>query len=246
MSATPLRLPLKSREVEYPSSDGKPMAETGLHRSEMMYAIEALQEHFLDVPDVYVSGNLLLYYVEGDPRRSISPDVLVAKGVADAKTCRDVYKVWEEGQAPCWVLEVTSKSTRTEDLRKKMDLYRDLGVEEYFLFDPREEYLHPSLQGFRLARSRGSEYRPLPLDVDGSLVSPVLGVRLLREGQKLRLLHAGTGAAYLRTEEKSLARRQAEERASREAEARRQAEERAARLEAELARLRRGPTWSQQ
>jgi Uma2 family endonuclease len=267
MSATPLRLPLKSREVEYPSSDGKPMAETDLHRDEMVYVIEALQEHFRDAPDVYVSGNLLLYYVEGKPRFSISPDVLVAKGVADAKARRDVYKVWEEGQVPCWVLEVTSKTTRAEDLRKKKDLYRDLGVEEYFLFDPREEYLDPSLQGFRLSQARGGTYRPLPLQADGSLVSSVLGVVFRREGERLRLSQVRTGETYLRSSEKDLARRtaeeqalreaaarreaeerasrevearrEAEERAVREADARREAEQRAARLEAELARLRR-------
>ena len=76
MSAIPLGRPLKSREVEYPSSDGKPMAEIDLHRDEMIYVIEALQKHFRDAPDVYVSGNLLLYYVEGEPRYSISPDAL--------------------------------------------------------------------------------------------------------------------------------------------------------------------------
>jgi Uma2 family endonuclease len=225
MSAIPLGRPLKSREVEYPSSDGKPMAETDLHRDEMIYVIEALQEHFRDVPDVYVSGNLLLYYVEGEPRYSISPDALVAKGLADAKSRRDIYKVWEEGRSPCFVMEVTSRSTRQEDLRKKKDLYRQLGVDEYFLFDPREEYLEPPLQGFRLVNGPGGEYRPLPTREDGSLLSPVLGVLFRREGEGLRLVHARTGEPYLR--------------ASENVEARRQSEVRARRLEEELARLRR-------
>lgn len=73
MSAIPLRRPLKNREVEYPSSDGKPMAESDLHRDEMFYVIQALQEHFRDAEDVYVSGNLLLYYVEGEPRFASLP-----------------------------------------------------------------------------------------------------------------------------------------------------------------------------
>lgn len=80
-------IPLK-REVEYPSSDGKPMAETDLHREEMMYVIGALGEHFRDKPDVYVSGNLLLYFVEGDPSRSVSPDALVTLGLPHAKELR--------------------------------------------------------------------------------------------------------------------------------------------------------------
>ena len=231
MSAIPLGRPLNSREVEYPSSDGKPMAETDLHRDEMIYVIEALQEHFRDVSDVYVSGNLLLYYVEGEPRYSISPDALVAKGLDDAKSRRDIYKVWEEGRGPCWVMEVTSRSTRQEDLRKKKDLYRQLGVEEYFLFDPREEYLEPSLQGFRLIGGPGGDYRPIPTQDDGSLLSPILGILFQREGQGLRLVDVRTGKLYLRAFEGAQARRQLEERAE-------SAERRAAALEAELARLR--------
>jgi Uma2 family endonuclease len=256
MSAIPLGRPLKSREVEYPSSDGKPMAESDLHRDEMIYVIEALQEHFLDVPDVYVSGNLLLYYVEGESRYSISPDALVAKGLADAKSRRDIYKVWEEGRVPCWVMEVTSRSTRQEDLRKKKDLYRQLGVEEYFLFDPREEYLVPSLQGFRLVDGPGGvdgEYWPVLPEEDGSLLSAALGIVFRREGQGLRMINARTGEPYLRSRENVEARRQSEDwarretlRAEREAAARKEAEMRAAQetqarqaLEAEIAELRR-------
>jgi Uma2 family endonuclease len=267
MSAIPLARPLKNREVEYPSSDGKPMAETDFHRDEMIYVIEALQKHFRDALDVYVSGNLLLYYVEGEPRYSISPDALVAKGMADAKSRRDTYKVWEEGRVPYWVMEVTSRSTRQEDLRKKKDLYRQLGVEEYFLFDPREEYLTPSLQGFRLADGPGSEYRPVPPEPDGSLVSPTLGIVFRREEEGLRLFDARTGEPYLRALEESDARRQSDERARKEASRaedaalrarqesvraqreaeraeqqaalREDAERRAAQLEAEIDRLRR-------
>jgi Uma2 family endonuclease len=239
MSAIPLGRPLKSREVEYPSSDGKPMAETDLHRDEMMYLIEALRNHFRDVPDVYVSGNILLYYVEGEPRYSISPDALVAKGLTDAKSQRDIYKVWEEGRPPCWVMEVTSRSTRQEDLRKKKDLYRQLGVDEYFLFDPREEYLEPSLQGFRLVNGPGGEYRPMVPKEDGSLLSPILGVIFQRKGQTLRLVNARTGQLYLRGPEESEARQQAEERAQREALRADQELQTRQALEAEIARLRR-------
>ena len=234
----------KRGEVEYPCSDGKPM-ESDLHRIEMWYSIYALKAHFRDVPDVYVSGNLFIYYVEGEPRYRVAPDTFVAKGVPNAKDLRDLYKVWEEGQPPCFVLEITAKSTRTEDLYKKKGLYRSLGVEEYLLYDPLEEYLSPSLQGFRLAQGPGSEYLPLALEADGSLVSSVLGVVFRREGQRLRLIDARTGDLYLHFEERSVLLReaqQAEERAARQAdqaaEARRGAEQRVAQLAAELARLR--------
>jgi Uma2 family endonuclease len=61
--------------------------------------------------------------------------------------------VWEEGKGPDLVIELTSPSTRHEGLDKKFKLYRDtLHVGEYFLLDPFEEYLKPSLQGYRLRR----------------------------------------------------------------------------------------------
>ncbi len=253
MSAFPLK-----QEVEYPSSDGKPMAETDLHRDEMVYVIEALKRHFLDAPDVYVSGNILLYYVEGDPRYSISPDALVTPGLPHAKEQRDIYKLWEEGKPPCWVMEVTSRKTRMEDLNKKKSLYQRLGIEEYFLFDPRAEYLDPPLQGFRLVQK---DYQPVTPGLDGFLFSLTLDLRFrLDDHDRLQIVDPKTGTLLLRPEQQEAARlaalkqasaaeeqaRLATEQASvaREAEraAREQAqaaEARSARLEEEVARLRR-------
>jgi Uma2 family endonuclease len=211
------------------------MAESDLHRDEMVYLIEALQEHFRDVPDIYVSGNLLLYYVEGDPRSSISPDALVARGLARAKERRRIYKVWEEGRMPCCVFEVTSPSTRWEDLRRKKTLYAELGVEELFLYDPMEEYLQPSLQGFRLS---GQEYQPIEPEPDGGLLSMTTGLLLKLEGPTIHLVDPGTGERLLRRSELADLMRDAEQREAQEKEARRVAERRIAALEEELARLR--------
>ena len=146
-------------EVFYPESDGQPMAESDVHRDLMIDLIAMLREYFHDDPQVYISGNLLLYYQEGNPRRSVAPDVFVVKGVPGGR--RRIYKLWEEGQPPDVVFEVTSPSTRGEDLRTKHDLYARLGVTEYFLFDPLGEYLRPPLQGHQLTQ------RPLPTAVAG-------------------------------------------------------------------------------
>jgi hypothetical protein len=72
----------RSRNVYYPSSDGRSMGETDLHQNEMARLISTLEYCYAQRPDVYVSGNLLLYSVEGDPRKVISPDVFVAFGIA--------------------------------------------------------------------------------------------------------------------------------------------------------------------
>jgi Uma2 family endonuclease len=124
------------------------MAETDIHRDQMIYLIVALNNRYRDNPSVYVSGNLLIYYREGDPSKSVSPDTFVVFGVP--KQQRRVYKLWEEGKAPNVVFEVTSRKTRRQDLRTKWELYAGLGVHKYFLFDPLEEYLEPPLQGYRL------------------------------------------------------------------------------------------------
>ena len=88
-------------EIFYPEEDGEPMAVSDLHRWILMRTLQVLDAHFAQKPEVYVSGDILMYYVEGDPRKSISPDVLVAFGLG--KKPRGNYKVWEEGKVPDFV-----------------------------------------------------------------------------------------------------------------------------------------------
>ena len=144
-----LPVPKAAKRITYPTSDGKPMAETDYHRDLMLDLIETLKVFYASKPSVYVSGNLLLFYEEGNKRRHLSPDVFVVPGVGNHR--RDNFLLWEEGRPPSFVVELTSSSTRREDTRKKMALYRDvLKVREYFLFDPHGDYLKPSMQGWRL------------------------------------------------------------------------------------------------
>lgn len=211
-------VPIKE-DVIYPESDGEPMAETDPHRKEMTAIIEALDDYFRDVSDVYVSGNLFIYYEEGDPGASVAPDVFVVKGVP--KGNRRTYKLWEEGEAPDVVIEVTSRKTRLEDQGKKRALYALLGVREYFMYDPLDEYLDPPLQGYRLADGEYDRMRPTEA---GAFQSQELGLNLRLEDGHLRFEDPTTG-------ERLLTPREAQE-------ARRAAEERAAQAEAELERLR--------
>jgi Uma2 family endonuclease len=181
MSTVPNRR--RTRPVDYPTSDGKPMAETDLHRQDMVDLILTLQDYYSNRPDVYVTGNLLLYYEEGNPRKHVSPDVFVVRGVPKLPP-RDYYLLWKEGRAPELVIEITSKTTRREDQHKKHTLYRDvLQVPEYFQFDPTEDYLRPPFQGHHLV---DGEYSPI-VPCDGRLPSVILGLHLERAGQELRL-----------------------------------------------------------
>jgi Uma2 family endonuclease len=222
MAAIPLQ-----HEIYYPESDGKPMAESDIHRDVMFDLIHALQARYEGERDVYVGGNLLFYFVEGDPRSSISPDVFLVRGVPKGR--RKTYLLWKEGKAPDFVVEVTSDSTRQEDLQRKKERYESLGVEEYILFDPLGDYLDPRLRGYRLT---GRRYRPIAPESDGSLLSRTTSLRLRPEGENLRLVDATTGECLLGHMEETTARREAEERA-------RSLEERARSLEEEIDRLRR-------
>jgi Uma2 family endonuclease len=165
----------------YPTSDGKPMAETDWHRDLMLRLIETLKHYYAAQERVYVSGNLLLFYERGNRRRHVSPDVFVVKGVP--KHNRPNYLLWEE-KNPDVVIELTSSSTRREDVETKVRLYRDtVKVKEYYLFDPDADYLDPPLQGYRL---RAGQYHPIRA-VAGRLPSRALGLHLERDGQELRL-----------------------------------------------------------
>lgn len=225
-------IPLHHEEIEYPTSDGQPMAETTLHRKVMTDLIEGLEQWFQEAPDVWVGGNLFLYFERGNPRAVVAPDVLLVKGVP--KWDRPIYKLWEEGEPPSLVVEVTSEKTRAEDLSPgKKDTYQWLGVEEYFLFDPYGDYLKPRLQGYRLERGR---YLPIVSDTEGSLPSRTTGLLLEVEGLKIRLVDPATGERLLWSEEKDRALEE-KDRALRERDqALQAAQEEIARLRRELER----------
>ena len=218
------------RVIDYPETDGQPMAETPTHRDAMMDAIQVLQRHFAHRPDVYVSGNMMMYYEEGEPRRCVSPDVFVAVGVEDKD--RRTYLLWREAKGPDFVLEVTSKSTRRNDQVTKRALYEWMGVSEYVLYDPLGEYLDPPLQGYRLVGGRyvGWEGTRVPGGVR-ALHSDVLGLSLhvRARDRALRLYDPVSGEDLLTPVEAAAAREEAEARAEREAAARGEAEVRAER-----------------
>jgi Uma2 family endonuclease len=216
-------IPPPATEIRYPESDGQPMAETDVHRKLLMDLDFVLRTFFRDEPQVYVAGNLLIYFVEGDPTQSVAPDMFVVKGVP--KQDRRIYRVWREGKAPDVVIELTSDSTRADDLGRKRFLYADLGVREYFLFDPLGNYLKPPLRGYRLV---GDEYIQMN---ETPMYSAELGLELHPEGIALRLFDPRT-QRYLLTPDETY------DEAEREALRADYERTRAERAEAELARVR--------
>ncbi|MDE0084077.1 MAG: Uma2 family endonuclease [Candidatus Poribacteria bacterium] len=211
--------------IVYPESDGKPMAETDVHRKLMMNFILMLEDHFKSDNDVYVSGNLLMYYEEGNPRKSISPDVFVVFGVE--KKLRNTYLTWAEANTPDFVLEVASPGTFSNDMGKKKELYASvLEVKEYYIYDPLGQIV-PSFIGFRLT---GAAYQEIDF-VNERLSSDVLGLELGEHDGILRLYNPNTGNWLQTPPERA---EKAEALAQQEVTARQNAEIRAENAEAEL------------
>jgi Uma2 family endonuclease len=198
-------------EVIYPDSDGAPMAESDPARDYLIYGVEALDIYFQDRDDVYVSGNLFIYYKKGVPSAVVAPDVFVIFGVDKKK--RLSYKVWEEGdKVPDFVLEVTSLTTQENDEEDKPKKYAQLGVREYFQYDPTGDYLNPQLKGSRLVQGEYQAIAPclLPNSVL-SIPSEVLGLDLRLIEKELRFYDPETGKRLLSHKETEQARQQAEQ-----------------------------------
>lgn len=167
--------------VSYPESDGKPMGETDWQRKAIIRLIELLERHFAG-QKVYVSGGLLVYYEQGNPKKFVVPDVFVVKDLLPKE--RRIYRMWVERKVPNAIFEVTSRKTRKKDALEKPTLYAQFGVKEYFLFDPDSDYLDPPLQGYRLGKSGYQRIQP---DSDGCLHCQELGLNVKQDESGLNL-----------------------------------------------------------
>ena len=125
--------------IIYPESDGQPMPDGEYQFPIHSSAYSTLRVHFRHSPDVRVNGNTFLYYVEGNPHISVSPDCYVATGLSpeqqDNINRNNTYRLWEVGKPPDFVMEVASYSTKNADLVSKRALYASLGIGEYWRYD---------------------------------------------------------------------------------------------------------------
>lgn len=174
-------------EVEYPETDGQPMAETELHLDWMVRIREILRWRYRG-QRAYVGCDMFVYYVKDRPDKNLAPDVFVVLDCDPGR--RRVFKTWEEKRSPDVVFEVTSRGTKQEDEVYKPQIFSQIGVEEYFLFDPEAEYLAPPLQGFRLANG---DYTRIEADSSGALQSGSLGINLQLVDGELVMRDSETG-----------------------------------------------------
>ena len=177
---------LEDPSIYYPDSDGEPVAESDYQFYPLTDTVRALRQHLADRPDVYVAGNMLVYYRMNDVAARLAPDVFVVFGVPDHP--RRSYFVWREGKAPDFVLEIASASTVNHDLGDKRDRYAAMGVREYWRFDPTGEALDAPLECDVL---EDGEYRAVELarEADGTVWghSPLLGLDIYAPAGEGRL-----------------------------------------------------------
>ena len=225
--------------IDYPSGDGEPMAENDWQWDAIADTVATLRNRYRERTDIYVAGDMLVYYRMNDNSTRVAPDVYAVFG-ANGNHRRDSWLTWREGKAPDFVLEVASPGTWEADAGRKRDIYASMGVTEYWRFDPKGEFFVPELVGEQLL---GGEYRPLPLQTDAAGIlrghSAVLALDIcVRPGLELRLYDPAAGQWLLAPEE-SYAAHQAAEAARQTAEAARQTAETALRdAEDENRRLR--------
>lgn len=202
-------------EIIYPSSDGEPLAETQQHVLAILMAL-ALLRLYLQEQQAVVFADQYLYYIEGNSRARVAPDVMVVFDIE--KRLYANYKIWEGQQTPAIIFEVTSAGTKETDWNFKKTLYEQLGVTEYWLFDPYGEWVTEQLQGYRLnedgvykpIRDNCSEVLQLKLQAEEYLI----GFYRLDNGEKLltpeELYSANVAANQRADQEKARADRLAE------------------------------------
>jgi Uma2 family endonuclease len=221
-------LPQANPAIFYPSSDGKPLAESYDHLYAILTILEVLRVYLIG-QQATVLADQFLYYAAGHPSQRVAPDVMVIFNVEPGG--RDNYKIWEEGEVPRVVFEVTSPSTRQQDEKHKKSLYQRLGVQEYWQFDPRNEWITGQLQGYRLPPVGPYE----PIEDSCSLA---LNLRLVVEDKLLVFYRLDNGARLLPPGELTAALQEAELVADRAEQARAIADRRADQAEQQAALLR--------
>ncbi len=242
-------------EVFYPETDGMPLADGYFQDPIFREVLFIFELFYRDSPSTAVSGNTIIYYEEGNPRRWFSPDCYIALDISMESIVRfNTYRIWEVGKPPDFVLEIGSPSTANTDLVRKRELYAEVGIGEYWRFDSTGgDFYREPLVGERLVNG---EYQRLEMESEpGGRVrghSDVLGLDICWEDGHLRVYDPATDwwlpnywEVFANANEAQAARDAAEARANsaevrayEARKARESAEARLAEMEAEVRRLR--------
>lgn len=183
-------------EIYYPDTDEMIMPEGIQHFLLSVRLTSMLLAFFAKRADAKVFGNCMLYYEEGNPRKVVSPDLMICFGLQNFP--KRVYKLWEEKIVPSVVVEFASETTWLNDVSTKLALYQRLGVKEYYVFDVERENLPESLLAYRLI---DDELRRIEVE-NKRILSESLGLELVDADETLRFFDPQT-QKFLPTSEES-------------------------------------------
>jgi hypothetical protein len=221
----------------------EPLA-TDPHSDEQAYCFMALRS-LLNPDGHYVSKDRWLRMDPANEHDLLLPDLLIARDLQARQWGVNQYRPWAVGKPPEVLAEFLSPTSQDVDQTDKPRRYAELGVQEYFLFDPDGTYGVPRIQGWALRRDGGRT--PLARRADGGVASRALPVAFRLVDDHIGVVDTRTGQLALRYEaaqallRQEIAARFRAEAAQRQAErAQQQAQAEVARLRAELARLRQG------
>lgn len=195
---TQKKLPLQvseDEEIYYPDTDESIMPEGILHFLLSVHLTSMLLAFFANRKDVKVFGNCMMYYEEGNPRKVISPDLMVCFGLEKMPT--RVYKLWETKVVPSVVIEFASDTTWLNDVSTKLAIYQKLGVKEYYIYDVEYAHLPSALMAYHLDDGILTE-----IEVgDRRILSESIGLELVDTGETLRFFNPETKEFLLTAEE---------------------------------------------
>ena len=221
--------------VDYPASDGQPMAETDHQRTPLAYAVDRLRLHFRDRPDVYVSGEPVHLLRGGQPAGGGGPGRLRGDGSGRPRPGDVPVVGGAEGAGLRAGDHLAEHAAGRPDGQARV--YRRLGVKEYWRYDPTNDYLTPPLQGLELIAGK---YERLPArERSGgelALTSAVLGLELRLSDRGLRFHDPRVGRDLSNLAETDDERQRAERERSRERQRTEQERQRAEQAESRLAR----------
>lgn len=242
------QVPLTPEDVLHPQEDDF-IVNDSFHNDTRDYLKQVFLFQVRHLPHAIVTCDLRMAWdVPGV--RPLGPDLTILLKVLGGRRIWRTFDVGIEGVRPILVVEITSDSTRENDIGIKVEYYHRVGIPYYVVVDTLAANPEgiTTLTGYRHTRKR---YVPMPLDERGWLwLEPVamwLGIRddqvvcFDKDGQEIKNyveVAQARVAAEKQARKEGKARAAAENQARKEAKARAAAEAKLKELEAELRRLR--------
>ena len=175
----PLVDPTDIDDVIYPESDDQPMAENFLQSIVIRTLVGGFERIYAGRTDVIVGGDFFCYPVKGDPSIVVAADAMVIVQVPEPLDILAIgsYRQWEHGGHPALAVEVLSPRNSWAEMARKRRFYDQHGVDEYWVFDPRDGTLEVWVRD-------GEHLTEVP-DPGGGWISPTTGVHVHVEGIEL-------------------------------------------------------------